>query len=75
MGTPISSKTRRWVGVGLVIFSMRWPVKLIVSLSSLLRCSSRSRKLRTGSPSGVSLFLSLVLALDERWARETALSR
>jgi hypothetical protein len=54
MGEPISSKTRRCVGVGVVSFSMCWPAKLMISRLRVPRWVSRSWKLRTGRPSGSS---------------------
>jgi len=42
IGASSSSKARRWVGVGLVIFSMCCPAKLIVSRLSVARWLSRS---------------------------------
>src|ERR1039458_3569066 len=48
-GAPRSSKARRWTGVGLVSFSIRWPLKVMVWRSRVDRWSSRSPYLRTGS--------------------------
>ena len=42
-GEPSRSNARAWTGVGVVIFSMCCPAKLMDCRSSVARCSSRSR--------------------------------
>jgi hypothetical protein len=46
MGAPISSKARRWAGVGVVSLSMGWLPTEMVSRVRVARWSIRSRKLR-----------------------------
>src|SRR5215469_7168419 len=65
----------RWVGVAVVIFSIWWLPIMMVCRVRVARWSSRSRKLRAGSPLVVILRAALASAQRERWAGATGLPR
>ena len=67
-------KARRWTGVGVVSFSIRWPLKLMVWRLRVERWSRRSPYLRTGSFSLLCFAPSLARACAERSAGDTGSS-